>query len=124
MANWRRFEDMDLWKKACRLTCDVYRTTTQGAFERDFAFRDQIRRSALSVPSNIAEGFERDSAKAFANFLAIAKDSSGELRTQLYVGCKLGYLTRKHMGQLVARAEEISRMTAGLVSKLKKAQLT
>jgi len=122
MATWKRFEDMDLWKKGCRLACDVYRMTLEGGFERDFALRDQIRRSALSIPSNVAEGFERDSARVFANSLVIAKGSAGELRTQLYIACRLGYLPTRRMREVVAQAKEISRMASGFIAKLRKAE--
>ena len=120
MANWKSFEDMDLWKKACRLACEVYEATREGALERDYAMRDQVRRSAISLPSNAAEGFERDSPKAFANFLLIAKGSAGELRTQLYIASKPGYLSANRARELVSQVKEISRMASGLIQKLKK----
>jgi four helix bundle protein len=87
---------------------------------RDFTLRDQIRRAALSVPSNIAEGFERDSDRAFSNALSIAKGSSGELRTQLYIASRLGYLDKAQMRELVHRAEEVSRMLARIILHLKR----
>lgn len=119
MAIWKRFEEMDVWKKACQLACTIYEETRDGEVSRDFGFRDQIRRSGVSIASNIAEGFERGSDGSFANFLAIAKGSSGELRTQLYIAGKLGYLDADRMKQLVAQAEEISRMLYGLIKRLK-----
>jgi four helix bundle protein len=85
MATFHRFEELQAWQKARELTCEVYRATRAGAFSRDRALRDQIRRAAISVTSNIAEGFERNSSVAFAHFLSIAEGSAGEVRSQLYV---------------------------------------
>jgi len=119
MATWKRFEDMQVWQKACRLACAVYDMTREGEFARDFGLRDQIRRAAVSIPSNIAEGFEQDSDKTFARSLKIAKGSSGELRTQLYIAAKVHYARSERIKELVARAEEISKMVAGLIKHLK-----
>ena len=119
MAVWKRFEEMDVWKKACQLTCSVYEITRDGEAAKDFAFRDQVRRAALSIASNIAEGFERDTDKQFVQMLWVAKGSSGELRTQLYIAKRLGYIDPGRMQELVAQAEEISRMIAGLIKHLK-----
>ncbi|MBM4037083.1 MAG: four helix bundle protein, partial [Planctomycetes bacterium] len=85
MGKIERFEDMDAWKKARELTRAIYQLTSAGGFSRDFGLRDQIRRAAVSVMSNIAEGFERGGDKEFHQFLAVAKGSCGELRCQLYV---------------------------------------
>lgn len=114
----KRVEDLDVWKKGCRLACDVFKLADEGDLARHFALRDQVSRSALSVPSNIAEGFERDSRKGFVNFLRIAKGSCGELRTQLYIAAKLGYIPQKRAAELVGKAKEISRMLAGLAQSL------
>lgn len=78
-----RFEDLDVWRRAARLSADIYKGL---ADLRDFGFRDQITRSGLSVPSNIAEGHERESSKETAQFFGYAKGSAGELRTQIYIG--------------------------------------
>ena len=122
MALWKRFEDMDLWKKGCRLTCDVYRATSAGELKDDFALRDQLRKSALSVPSNVAEGFEIDSPKGFVRHLRIAKGSAGELRTQLYIAGELGFISRQQMRELVARSKVVSRMAGGLITRLRPAK--
>lgn len=90
MATFRRFEEIDAWKQARELTCEVYRVSRRKAFSKDFALRDQIRRAAISISSNIAEGYERDSRKAFLHFLSIAKGSAGEVRSQLYVALDEG----------------------------------
>lgn len=83
----KRFEDLRVWQMARQLTASIYRMSRKGEFGRDFGLRDQVRRSSTSVMSNIAEGFERSSNKEFVRFLVIAKASSGELRSQLYVAC-------------------------------------
>jgi len=109
------FEKLDVWKRSCRLSVDVY-----GALRRcrDYGIRDQITRSALSVPSNIAEGYERDSGKEYMRFLRIAKGSCGELRTQLYIAREIGILEAAQARDFVAEAMEISKMLRGLIKKL------
>ena len=102
-----RFEDLDLWKRAARLSADIYRALAE---LRDFGFRDQITRSGLSIPSNIAEGYERNSDKELALFLNYAKGSAGELRTQIYIGVDIGYIDREIGKRWLQEADEISRM--------------
>ena len=119
MATWRSFEQMDAWKEGCQLVCHLYELTRTQSFSRDFVLRDQIRRSALSVPSNIAEGFERESPAAFVNFLYYAKGSCEELRTQLFIAAKLGYINRAQMRELVSQAKHLSRLLSGLIKYLK-----
>ncbi len=87
-----RFEDLLVWQRARELTRVIYELTQGGAFARDFGLRDQIRRAAVSVMSNIAEGFERGSDTEFGHFLSIAKGSCGEVRCQLYVASDQGYV--------------------------------
>jgi len=86
------FEKLKVWKRSCRLSVKLYK---QFSDCREFGFRDQITRSALSVPSNIAEGYERNSRKEYLRFLKIVKGSSGELRTQLYIGFEAGFLAKE-----------------------------
>ena len=106
-----QFEDLDVWKRSAALCAEIYQSLAELG---DFGFRDQITRSALSVPSNIAEGFERSSDREISNFLNIAKGSVGELRAQIYVGIKIHYIDRKVGQRWVAETLEISRMLAGL----------
>lgn len=107
-----RFEDLDVWKRATRLSAELY----EGLSDlRDFGFRDQITRSGLSIPSNIAEGYERGTNKELANFLNYAKGSAGELRTQIYIGINIGYINRETGARWLKEAEEISRMLHGLI---------
>ncbi len=119
MATWKRFEEIDVWKDGCVLTCEIYAATNQMPWAKDFLLRDQIRGAALSIPSNVAEGFERDSDRAFANHLSIAKGSSGELRTQLYIAAKLGYISRDTVRDLVRKAESLSRRISRIIQHLR-----
>jgi len=86
-----RFENLEVWKKAARLSADIYRNLKD---LKDYGFKDQITRSGLSVPSNIAEGFERESQKECLNFLSYAKGSCGELRCQIYIGIDIKYIPK------------------------------
>lgn len=112
----RRFEDLIAWQRARRLTSDIYRISRDADFARDFGLRDQIRRAAVSVMSNIAEGFERNRQGEFHQFLSIAKASCGELRAQLYVAFDVGYLDQISFDRLQSQAEEVSRIISGLKS--------
>ena len=85
MATFQKFEQIEAWQRARELTRKVYKITREGAFARDFGLRDQIRDASVSMMSNIAEGFERSGTGEFAQFLAIAKGSAGEVRSELYV---------------------------------------
>lgn len=108
---YQSFEDLEVWQRGCRLAVDVFK-----AFDscKSVGLKSQAERSALSIPSNIAEGAERGGAKEFGQFLKIAKGSSGELRTQLYIAGRLNYLASKQVRSLVNEAREISAMTEGL----------
>ena len=109
------FEKLDVWKRSSRLCVDLY-SVLHGC--RDRAFKDQITRSALSVPSNIAEGYERGSRKEFIRFLRIAKGSCGEMRTQLYIGKEAGLIDSAIFPGLVQEAFELGRMLQGLIKSL------
>lgn len=110
-----RFEDLDVWKRGARLCAEIYKEMRDLS---DFGFRDQIIRSALSIPSNIAEGFERDSVKKWRRFLSCARGSCGELRTQLYIGMEIGYVDR----QLGRSWVEETRALSAMITKLSKAK--
>ncbi len=107
---------MEVWKKAYKLTIEIYKTFRNG---KDYAFKEQITKSALSIPSNIAEGYERNSNKEFIRFLYIAKGSCGELRTQLNIAVEIEYLAREKGDKLIESAEEISYMLNGLIKMRK-----
>jgi four helix bundle protein len=107
-----RFEDLEVWKRAARLSADIY---IQLKDLRDFGFKDQITRSGLSVPSNTAEGFERETQKDCIKFLTYAKGSCGELRCQIYIGMKIDYIPKDIGQRWLAEATEISAMLSGLI---------
>ncbi len=113
-AGVKRFEDLIAWQKARLLTKAIYAVTRQGVFARDFGIRDQIRRAAVSVMSNVAEGFERGTSAEFHNYLRIAKGSCAEVRTQLYVAFDVEYIAEECFAQLLAQAEEVARVLGGL----------
>jgi four helix bundle protein len=106
------FENLEVWKRAARLSADIYKELAR---LKDYSYRDQITRSGLSVSSNIAEGFERGSQKECMVFLSYAKGSSGELRTQIYIGMDIGYIDQATGREWIKEAKEISAMLGGLI---------
>ena len=110
------FEDLDVWKRSARLSANLYKTLKD---LKDWGFRDQITRSGLSIPSNIAEGFERESHAEIARFLLIAKGSAGELKTQIYIGIEADYIERSIGLAWIAELKELSAMLAALIRKHK-----
>jgi four helix bundle protein len=109
------FEKLMVWQRAKRLTVAVYE---EMAPCRDLTFRSQITRSALSVPSNIAEGMERFSIKEKCQFLWIAKASCGELRTQIMIGREIGYISDSFAANWIPESRELSNMLCGLIKKI------
>jgi four helix bundle protein len=109
-----RFEDFIAWQKARLLTAEIYRITDREKFARDFGLKDQIRRAAVSIMSNIAEGFERGRLAEFHHFLSIAKASCAELRSQLYAALDAGYLSKETFDDLMNKAVEVGQITGGL----------
>ena len=108
MPTVRRFEDIEAWKDSMILADAVYSASNAGAFAKDFGLRDQMRRAAVSISSNIAEGFERNSKTEFIRFLAIAKGSAGELRSQLYLARRQGYVTDEVFNNLYSQVFGVS----------------
>ena len=123
MATIERFEDIEAWQKGRELTRELYASSNQGLFAKDFGLRDQVRRAAVSVMSNIAEGYERGGNKEFSQFLAQAKGSCGEIRAQLYVALDQEYLDKATFDRLTDMALQISRMLAGLIKYLRNSEL-
>ncbi|KPY59541.1 S23 ribosomal [Pseudomonas syringae pv. aptata] len=109
------FERLLVWQRAKALAVILYRQTASCP---DLAFRSQITRSGLSVPSNIAEGMERFTAKDKCRFLYIAKASCGELRTQLMIGSEIGYIPEAVAAALITETRELSKMLCGLINKI------
>jgi len=104
-------ESLKIWKRSSALSAEIYQHL---ANLKDYGFKDQITRAGLSIPSNIAEGFERDSYKEFANFLKYAKGSSGELKTQVYIGMKIGYIDPATGRRWIAEVLELGKMIGAL----------
>jgi four helix bundle protein len=119
----KKFEELESWKKARKLTNAVYEATGTGSFKLDFGLKDQIRRASISILSNIAEGFERGGDKEFSQFLAMAKGSCGEVRAQLYIAVDQGYLSQALFEKLSNNADEIGRLISGLMKYLSKSEL-
>ncbi|RPA38308.1 four helix bundle protein [Shewanella frigidimarina] len=107
-----RFEQLDVWKRASRLSCEIYKLADK---VNNWGFKDQITRSGLSVPSNIAEGEERDTTKEKIRFLYYAKGSLGELVTQLYIGVEAGFLDKKASLILVNEAKELAKIIGTMI---------
>ena len=116
MATIKRFEDLIVWQKARTLVKDIYLATKDC---KDYGFTDQIRRAAVSVMSNIAEGFEMGTKIEFINYLFIAKGSAGEVRAQLHIASDVGYINIGKYKDLIARAEEVSRLLHSFIVKVK-----
>jgi four helix bundle protein len=109
------FEQLDVWKRSCRLCVSLYKAR---AGSREYGLRDQITRSALSIPSNIAEGYERNATREFVRYLKISKGSCGELRIQLYIAVEIGTIEKIAGLEFVAEAVEIAKMLQGLSKSL------
>ncbi|HUR70774.1 MAG TPA: four helix bundle protein [Candidatus Limnocylindrales bacterium] len=114
------FEDLEIWKDARVLTRAIYQLTSDSRFSKDFGLRDQIRRAAVSIMSNIAEGFERGGNQEFIQFLYVAKASCAEVRSQLYVAMDQSYLAQKDGEELAMSFKRLSIMISNLMDYLKR----
>jgi len=112
-------ENLDVWKKSCRLSVELYQALANC---REWGFKDQITRSALSIPSNIAEGYERGNGRSRIQFLTVAKGSCGELWTQLLIGRKAGFIDPETGKRLEESAREIAKMLYGLIQHFERDQ--
>lgn len=123
MAGISKFEDIESWKTGRQVIGMIYRMTSEGRFAKDFALCNQIRRASISIISNIAEGFERGGNKEFLNFLAIAKGSCGEVRSQLYVALDQTYISEEQFNEVHAKLIETNRLISGLMKYLQSSEL-
>jgi len=114
------FEDLMAWQKARELTKQVYNITNSEKFAKDFGLRSQMQRAAVSIMSNIAEGFDRAGRSEFHQYLVIAKGSCAEVRSQLYVALDVGYLSSRRFDKLRKLSEEVSQIIGGLRSAVQK----
>src|SRR3954471_13813454 len=120
MSKVEKFEDLVAWQKARVLCSQVYKATRSPGFAKDFVLVDQIRRAAISILSNIAEGFERGGRSEFHQFLVVAKASCAELRAQLYVALDAGYIDRNEFETLYELSAELGRIIGGLRAAVNK----
>jgi four helix bundle protein len=121
MSEINTFEDLEVWKRGCQLAVDVCVAT---ADSKDYALKDQMQRSAISIPSNIAEGCERDSTSDFIRFLRYSKGSTAELRTQLYIServrQRIGIPPMEGSKTMITETKELARMLQSLINSLKR----
>ena len=115
MATIERFEQIEAWQTARELTRLVYQLSNKGEFARDFGLRDQIRRAAVSVMSNIAEGFESRTSGLFIDYLGRAKASAGEVRAQCYVCLDAGYIDQNSFNSMFQMAEKCSKQLSNFI---------
>jgi four helix bundle protein len=120
MATIVKFEDMDIWKDARSLSCEIIQIIKGTELNVDYRLRDQIKGSSGSVMDNIAEGFERDGNMEFRQFLSIAKGSAGEIRSQIYRVYDSGYISEEEMTRLTSDYEKLSRRISNFISYLNK----
>jgi four helix bundle protein len=115
-----KFEDLIAWQKARLLASAIYRITRGATFAKDYGLCGQMQRAAVSIMSNIAEGFERRSPADYHHFLVIAKSSCAELRSQLYIALDAGYIEQSDFNVLMSQATEVARIVGGLRASIAK----
>jgi len=113
---YNSFEDLEVWKRSCDVTVKVFAKLSGW---KEYGLKDQMTRAAVSIASNIAEGAERGTIPDFIRFLHIAKGSAAELRTQIYIASKTGYLNKSFEEEITKELKEISSMIQGLISSLR-----
>jgi four helix bundle protein len=123
MAKIERFEDIDAWQAARKLMRMVYAVSTRGSFARDYRLRDQIQGSAISVMSNIAEGFDASGDAEFIRFLGYARRSASELQSQLYIALDQEYIDQQQFDGIYQQATQTKQLIGGFIRYLKKSQI-
>ena len=123
MASLKCFEDLEVSHQSREFAKEIYAISRESHLSRDFILRDQIIRSAVSIISNIAEGFERGGTGEFIQFLSVAKGSAGELRSQLYIVLDQGYIDENKFKELIEMNTAISRMISRLIEYLRKSNI-
>ncbi|QYJ69006.1 four helix bundle protein [Flavobacterium litorale] len=119
MAKLNSFEEIIAWQKSRELNAEIYKVTNENVlFAKDYGLRDQIRKASISITSNIAEGFERETTKEFIRFLYIAKASAGEFRSQLYLASDLNYISNDEFKKLNVKINDISKLLSGFIKYL------
>lgn len=115
-----KFEDLDVWRISIEIVKEIYQLTQNNKFNHDFSLREQIRKSAISISSNIAEGFERNTNLELKRFLLIAKGSTGEPRTQLYIAKEIGYISNENYQLINNKLIKLSSMIGSFINYLRK----
>jgi four helix bundle protein len=118
MGGFNSFEEINSWQKARIFNKRIYQITENLNFKKDYDFVRQIRRASISISSNIAEGFERNTDKEFVYFLYVSKASAGEVRSQLYLAFDLEYISKQEFEELLESVSEISRLLSGFIKYL------
>lgn len=113
------FKDLRVWQHSMDIVTDIYKLMSYLPVEEKYGLSDQIRRAAVSIPSNIAEGQARGSNKEFCHFLSISRGSLAEVETQLLLTIRLGYLQQQPVTDIIARLRDIDKMIGGLMRSLK-----
>ncbi len=116
MKKFAGFEDLEIWKESMRLCIKVYNLIKNC---KDYGFKDQIQRASVSIPSNIAEGYERQTNKEFIQFLYISKGSCAEFRTQCYLAKELNYINNDDFNMLISKSTQISAMISNFIKNRK-----
>ncbi len=123
MAQIRKFEEIQAWQCARNLTRMIYLLSNSGGFKNDYALKGQIRRAAISIMSNIAEGFGRGGNREFLQFLSIAKGSASEVQAQLYVALDIGYVDRKQFDEAYKLTDDTANLIGGFMRYLNQADM-
>jgi four helix bundle protein len=119
-ARVEKFEDLIAWQKAHSLAINIYQLTSKEQFSRDFGLKNQIQRAAVSVMSNIAEGFERYSRPEFRQFLSISRGSVAEVRSQLHIAQSLNYISKQEFATAYSLCRDVGNLIGGLRKSLEK----
>ena len=114
----QKYQDLVVWQKSMQLVKTIYQLTKRLPKEETYALSDQMRRAAVSIPSNIAEGYERNSKKEYIYFLSLAKGSNSELRTQLQISVDIGYFEADDIQEAIGASDEVSKMLRVMITKL------
>lgn len=120
MKQYKQFEELEVWKAAREVVVDVYLIAREGSLARDYGFRDQLQRAAVSIMANIAEGHERGGNREFVRFLHIAKGSAAEVRALIEISKELGYLADAQKSGLAEKLRSIGRQLGGFIRYLEK----
>lgn len=123
MATFKNFTDIDAWQRARALTNAIYVVSKNGSFSKYFGLRDQMRRASVSIMANMAEGFGRSGSAEFQQYLAIAKGSTCEVVSHLYVALDQGYITRREFAENTRLAEETANLIGGLMKDIRQSSV-